>query len=128
MTTHDTPEAARHPDGCESCARPSTVAGRRVLAQFHGWPDRPEYPWNLLDANDIIEIERQAATAVLPPTHDTPEAVGLRMLRWIVRAANLDAAGSIDHACAECIPGGSIVVPGFRCVPHEARAALEPQP
>lgn len=29
-----------------------------------------------------------------------------------------------DHACAECIPDGESVVPGFRCVPHEARAYL----
>lgn len=29
-----------------------------------------------------------------------------------------------DHACAECIPGGPIVKPGFRCREHAARAAL----
>src|SRR5512137_695391 len=29
-----------------------------------------------------------------------------------------------DHACAECVPGGPIVVPGFRCREHAARAAL----
>lgn len=29
-----------------------------------------------------------------------------------------------DHACAECVPGGPIVKPGFVCVWHEARAAL----
>lgn len=50
----------RHPEGCESCARPTTETGRRILAQFHGWPERPEYPWNLLDANDILAIENEA--------------------------------------------------------------------
>jgi hypothetical protein len=25
-----------------------------------------------------------------------------------------------DHACAECVPGGEIVVPGFRCAVHLA--------
>lgn len=29
-----------------------------------------------------------------------------------------------DHACAECVPGGPIVDPGFRCREHAARAAL----
>jgi hypothetical protein len=28
-----------------------------------------------------------------------------------------------DHACAECIPHGEIVKPGFRCAVHEARTA-----
>jgi hypothetical protein len=93
--TH-TPEAVRHPDGCESCARPSTEAGRRILAQFHGWPDRPEYPWNLLDANDIIEIERQAAT-VSPATHDTPEAALAAALRDAMDASEQNPEVWLDY-------------------------------
>lgn len=30
-----------------------------------------------------------------------------------------------DHACAECHPTSEIIKPGFRCVPHVARAALK---
>lgn len=30
-----------------------------------------------------------------------------------------------DHACAECVPGGEILVPGFRCGRHAAPAALK---
>ena len=51
----------RHPEGCATCAKPRTAAGRKLLSQFHGWPARQEYPWNLLDANDIRRIEAEAA-------------------------------------------------------------------
>jgi septal ring factor EnvC (AmiA/AmiB activator) len=30
-----------------------------------------------------------------------------------------------DHACSRCVPDGPILVSGFRCAFHEARAALE---
>jgi len=33
-----------------------------------------------------------------------------------------------DHACAECIPDGELVIAGFRCAVHAARAALEVKP
>lgn len=44
-----------------------------------------------------------------------------RWARWIVRRGeNLP-----DHACNECVPGGEIVKPGFRCVFHEAVQVVE---
>ena len=53
--------APRHSDACVTCAKPRTVAGRKLLSQFHGWPTKKEYPWNLLDAADIQKIEAEAA-------------------------------------------------------------------
>lgn len=57
----------RHPKaGCESCSLPTTEIGRHILSQFHGWPDRLEFPWNLLGPEDIIAIEDEARGAVRP--------------------------------------------------------------
>lgn len=59
----------RHVEGCENCAKPTTEAGRELAAQFHGWPSDPkhalQYPWNLLDGDDIVKIEQEAARAAL---------------------------------------------------------------
>jgi uncharacterized protein YgbK (DUF1537 family) len=47
--------------------------------------------------------------------------------RWIIRAAEDRERREkpfpviFDHACAECIPHGGLVKPGFRCAVHEAR-------
>jgi hypothetical protein len=49
--------------------------------------------------------------------------------RWIRDAAETRERDAkpfpvvFDHACAECIPHGELVKPGFRCAVHEARAA-----
>lgn len=42
--------------------------------------------------------------------------------RWIIARYSHEK----DHACAECVPGGPIVVPGFQCVFHEAVARAAP--
>lgn len=42
--------------------------------------------------------------------------------QWIVRED--DERHQADNACAECVPDGPILVEGFRCVPHQARAYL----
>ena len=60
--------------------------------------------------------------------------------RWIARTSwdagiGVDCYGQERHvpriwdlACAECIPDGPMVVAGFRCAVHAARASLEVKP
>lgn len=48
-------------------------------------------------------------------------ALLLRLARWI---ANHATPNHMDHACVECVPHGGMVVTGFRCAVHEARATL----
>jgi hypothetical protein len=47
------------------------------------------------------------------------------LARWICQEDDnrRDSVGRsrVDHACAECMPGGEIVQPGFRCALHLAR-------
>jgi hypothetical protein len=50
----------RHTADCPMCSKPETPRGRRILAQFHGWPERKEFPWNLLDDQDVRGIEGEA--------------------------------------------------------------------
>ncbi len=45
-----------------------------------------------------------------------------RWAKWIVN--NPPYIGG-DHACAECYPNSEILVPGFRCVYHEALSVNE---
>lgn len=42
--------------------------------------------------------------------------------QWIVRED--DERHHADNACAECVPNGPILIDGFRCDPHQARAFL----
>ena len=58
--SYDVPSTTRHTPECLTCAEPRTAAGRKLIAQLHGWPTRQEYPWNLVDHNDILAIEREA--------------------------------------------------------------------
>jgi hypothetical protein len=51
----------------------------------------------------------------------TSECAASKMAQWIVDHTPRDFC---DHACEECIPGGEVVVEGFRCAVHEARALL----
>ncbi|MGC8213265.1 hypothetical protein [Ralstonia pseudosolanacearum] len=44
----------------------------------------------------------------------------LTMAKWILHSQNR----SLDHACAECVPQGALVVPGFRCGYHTALHTL----
>jgi hypothetical protein len=50
----------RHTADCAICAKPATARGRRILAQFHGWPERKEFPFTLLDDQDVMGIEKEA--------------------------------------------------------------------
>lgn len=59
-----------------------------------------------------------------PHSADLPNGAGLDRFtgplvhadRWIINHWN----GEKDHACAECVPNGPMVEPGFRCAPHAA--------
>lgn len=42
------------------------------------------------------------------------------MAKWILHSKDR----TLDHACAECIPDGALVVPGFRCGYHTALHTL----
>jgi hypothetical protein len=61
--------------------------------------------------------EYSEASATPPSTEGLDEAY-----RWIVRKD--DERHVSDNACAECVPEGPILIDGFRCVPHKARAHL----
>jgi hypothetical protein len=53
-----------------------------------------------------------------------------KLAAWIAREAEKQQADAKpfpkvwDHACTECIRGGPMVQPGFRCAVHEAKAIL----
>jgi hypothetical protein len=40
---------------------------------------------------------------------------------WIIH----NHTGRNDHACAECVPHGDMIVPGFKCYYHEAKAMIQ---
>jgi hypothetical protein len=48
--------------------------------------------------------------------------------RWVLNRADEEVRRAApfpviwDHACAECIPGGPLLTPGFRCAIHAARS------
>ncbi len=44
----------------------------------------------------------------------------LKLARWIVRQPEVR-----DHACEQCVPVGDMVINGFVCAVHEAKAVLE---
>jgi hypothetical protein len=47
-------------------------------------------------------------------------------VEWMIAAGKVN--WPLDHACAECVPGGEIVVPGFQCGRHAALSALSAAP
>ena len=56
------------------------------------------------------------------PTPVEPEARLRDAYQWIVRED--DDHHQADNACAECVPDSPILIEGFRCIPHQARAYL----
>lgn len=50
-----------------------------------------------------------------------------RTYDWIVRRFSYSDAQqrSVDHACAQCVPGGPLVRGEFVCVYHAAKASVE---
>lgn len=63
-----------------------------------------------------IEAESRAASEVPPDV--------LKFARWIKN----HYIGSVDHACADCVPNGDMLVEGFQCAPHLAHAILAASP
>lgn len=80
------------------------------------------------DPGDMGEPRQFTADGVTYLTVPPPEAWGWKDLQAALARADrwIDEYGfempAKDHACAECVPNGPIVVPGFQCVPHEAMA------
>jgi len=69
---------------------------------------------------DYMSIVNAAYIAAASPS----VVLALLEERELLLRAILRNGPSKDHACSECIPGGPIVVAGFRCDYHHARAAL----
>lgn len=92
----------------------------------------------------VVAIEDEARAGAAPPQTDAePLSVrdvymfeagveegkrlagfDARLSGWAAWIVSAPTASVKDHACVECVPDGPMVVPGFQCVPHEARAAL----
>jgi hypothetical protein len=94
------------------------------IAVFGGKPgDAPPHIIVTAVANALATARREAQEAT--------EALGLAN-RWILQRAEERERDAKpwpvvwDHACAECIPGGPLVTPGFRCAVHAARALASP--
>ena len=94
-----------------------------------GWERLADYlRAELAEAEEMRDAHMHAAqTAVVAGEKDRTRAdaaearVG-ELSTWIVaRGASVDK----DHACAECVPDGPLIVEGFRCVYHAARVALD---
>ena len=92
----------------EEPTSPRTEAGRAFLDDQPSFMDGRSYRDRVI-LPAILAIEREAAAA-------TPSLDGLAMAKWIRQ----HYVGSIDHACSECVPDGSMVIPGFVCAPHIA--------
>jgi hypothetical protein len=110
MTTHDTPEAAlaaalRPIVSREACFNPSWP---------EGWAERSA-------AAILAALDGWTLVPVGTRWHHSPDAERLRWAEWIVSWAR-----EADWACAECRPDSDMLVDGFVCVYHEARAALAP--
>ena len=71
-------------------------------------------------AVEIKELRAQLAQAQAESNAAVADAGRLR--KFVVKEF---PNGWGDHACAECHPNSEIIKPGFRCIPHAARAALE---
>jgi hypothetical protein len=124
--------------------------GQRLAAEVANLRDEVvSWRKGVEDANRIGQRERadadtlrHVAETVSTRAHDLADRVqaleACRFLlerklaqaqRWIRDAAETRERDAkpfpvvFDHACAECIPHGEIVKPGFRCAVHEARAA-----
>jgi hypothetical protein len=70
------------------------------------------------------ELKRaEAAESQLAAQRERDGRDAERLARWITRhAADFPDWIRRDHACAECVPGGEMVQPGFRCAMHTAAA------
>lgn len=62
------------------------------------------------------------------PEPVSPADVTRKLARYIVETAHRMLGRVVDHACAQCVPGGEIVVPGFRCALHLAEQVLATPP
>lgn len=56
-----------------------------------------------------------------------PSPQGQSLLMRMAKAIVNECEGK-DHACIECYPHGDVIVPGFRCVYHEASALVDTLP
>ncbi len=54
--------------------------------------------------------------------------VTMRKLAAFIVAREPHYGYALDHACAECVPGGEMVQPDLRCGFHEATAVLASPP
>jgi hypothetical protein len=72
-------------------------------------------------AEAICDAHNGAVTAALAEARAAERRAVEPLARWIVS----HHAGSVDHACRECVPSGGMVIEGFRCAFHQSRAILD---
>ncbi len=54
--------------------------------------------------------------------NDPKDVLIVTFAGWIAGRSKLECCH--DHACAQCVPDGPIVIDGFVCVPHQAQAIV----
>jgi chromosome segregation ATPase len=146
IDTADAPEvevAKRARNAVEARERAAVEEGQRLAAEVANLRDEvASWRKGTEDANRISQRERAAADAARADAdtlRHVAETVSKRAHElaaklasaqsWILSAAEKRERRAkplpvvFDHACAECIPHGELVKPGFRCAVHEARAA-----
>jgi chromosome segregation ATPase len=142
--------AKRARNEAEARERAAIEDGQRLAAEVANLRDEvASWRKGVEDANRIAQRERadadtlrHVAETVSTRAHglaDRVQALEARRFllerklaqgqRWIRDAAETRERDAkpfpvvFDHACAECIPHGELVKPGFRCAVHEARTA-----
>lgn len=127
--THDIDE--RHV-GCAECdatptpsqrlktmaERHRVVVGEYAFVSYEG--DSAIYVWRYDEI--AYAIEKYNAVLALMLELETAREAMSDAYRWIAREHGSKPVR--DHACAECVPGGDMVIAGFACTPHRAIAYL----
>lgn len=101
---------------------PRTEAGRRLMTSpYRPWPAEKDAQVLI----GVLAIEAESITNRYSSAARPAEPLD-EWARWIVRwTLNDDDEGHVyDGACAECMPHGTGLIEGFRCVPHQAAARL----
>lgn len=70
------------------------------------------------------QTDDQPAWAELRARVRELEAERLKLAKHVARAASVHPERVHDHACAECIPDGEIIISGFRCAVHLALSVV----
>jgi len=136
------PRTRSTPDTCSHCGAPGfrvvdnrgdgsvrferAEAAQPIDAVIANALEVPEAPWEMdtVQGRDAWEAGYEAAlNAVSAARAEAAQPIDVeRWAKWVVEVSGVDRLDSLiyDHACAECVPDGPMVVAGFVCVPHAA--------